>query len=180
MEDAGILGMHVLWFEQDKEGRFRPPAGWSPDAAAMTTTHDLPSVAGWWQGRDIAWRERLSLFPDAATARRERTRREEERATLWTAFLESGAATGDPPGQDATAAVVDAAVAHVGTAACRLAILPVEDVLGLEEQPNLPGTVDTHPNWRRRLPGEAGSLLDRPDAAQRLDAFARARHRPAG
>ncbi len=41
----------------------------------------------------------------------------------------------------------------------------MEDALGLEEQPNLPGTVDEHPNWRRRLRPQAADLLD--DAAVR-------------
>jgi 4-alpha-glucanotransferase len=44
-------------------------------------------------------------------------------------------------------------------------ILPVEDLLGLEEQPNLPNTVDEHPNWRRRLPA---ALLEGTDAKRRL------------
>jgi 4-alpha-glucanotransferase len=53
-------------------------------------------------------------------------------------------------------------------------------VLGLPEQPNLPGTVDGHPNWRRRLPGEAGTLLDDPRVSRRLAAVARARPRDGG
>jgi 4-alpha-glucanotransferase len=44
-------------------------------------------------------------------------------------------------------------------------ILPVEDLLGVEEQPNLPNTVEEHPNWRRRLPARP---LDQPDAQRRL------------
>ncbi len=180
METAGILGMKVLWFEQEQDGRFRAPRRWPRNATAMTTTHDLPTVVGWWQGRDIAWREQLGLFPDAETARREEDRRETDRAALWTAFLESGAATGDQPPAADGAAVVDAALAHVGSAACALAILPLEDALAMPEQPNLPGTVEEHPNWRRRLPGEAGALLDDPAVARRLDLFARARPRANG
>ena len=160
MATAGILGMRVLWFEQEKDGRFRPPHGWAPDAAAMTTTHDLPTVVGWWRGLDIGWRDRLSLFPDAATAdAANMPRRDRDRLALWQAFVESGAATGAPPAPEATDAVVDAAIAHVGSAACALAILPLEDALALPEQPNLPGTVDQHPNWQRRaaqaVPGKA-------------------------
>ena len=65
--------------------------------------------------------------------------------------------------------MVDAALAHVGGAGCALAILPLEDALALPEQPNLPGTIDEHPNWRRRLPGDAATLLDAPDVARRLE-----------
>ena len=70
---------------------------------------------------------------------------------------------------------VDAAVRHMGTAACDLVMLPVEDALGQVEQPNLPGTLDQHPNWRRRLPGSADDVLERPDVIGRLDALNEAR-----
>jgi 4-alpha-glucanotransferase len=172
--------MRVLWFEQPRQGGFRPPRDWSRTAAAMTTTHDLPTVLGWWRGRDIDWRERLSLFPEAGQAAKERERRRAERGTLWTAFLESGAATGDEPGAEARDPVLDAALAHVGGTACQLAILPMEDALALVEQPNLPGTVEGHPNWQRRLPGEAAALLEDEAVARRLEVFALARPRGGG
>lgn len=177
MDAAGVLGMRVLWFEQEKDGGFRRPAEWSRNAAAMTTTHDLPTVVGWWRGRDIDWREKLSLFPDAAAAEQARRDRKADRAALWTAFRDSGAATGDAPTDAAADAVVDAALAQVGSAACRLAILPVEDALGLAEQPNLPGTTEGHPNWQRRLPGDAAHLLDDARVVARLEALAAARPR---
>ncbi|HYZ34253.1 MAG TPA: 4-alpha-glucanotransferase, partial [Crenalkalicoccus sp.] len=177
MESAGILGMRVLWFEQEQDGSFRPPARWSREAVALTTTHDLPTVAGWWRGRDVDWRERLSLFPSSEVARQERERRAADRAALWTAMLESGAATGDQPPPEDPAPVVDAAPAHLGGAACALAILPVEDALGLSEQPNLPGTTEGHPNWSQRLPGLAAHLLDAPAVAHRLEALGHARRR---
>lgn len=179
MERAGILGMRVLWFEQEKDGSFRDPGHWSREAAAMTTTHDLPTVLGWWRGRDIEWRDSLSLFPSADTAKVEQERRGHDRAALWSAFRASGAAKGDDsvPAPEETDRVLDAALAHTGRAACRLAILPLEDVLGLPEQPNLPGTVEGHPNWRRRLHGDAGTLLDDPRVSRRLETLANARPR---
>ena len=66
-------------------------------------------------------------------------------------------------------------VAHVAGAASELVMLPVEDALALVEQPNLPGTTAGHPNWQRRLPGEATTLLDAPAAAARLRALDAAR-----
>ena len=49
--------------------------------------------------------------------------------------------------------------------------MPVEDLAGLVEQPNLPGTIDEHPNWRRRLPDTTEALLDRADVTARIDAL---------
>lgn len=175
LDAAGILGMRVLWFERDHAGGFTDPAQWSRRAVAMTTTHDLPTVVGWWQGRDIAWRRRLDRFPDSATAEAEEAARASDRRALWRALCRSGAALGEAPGNEAAERVVDAAIRHVGKAASALALLPVEDACALGEQPNLPGTVDGHPNWRRRLPADAEVMLDRPDTRQRIAAFGASR-----
>ena len=57
---AGIAGMDVLWFERTRLS-FKKPSRWRADAVAMTTTHDLPTVAGWWSGEDIRTRRALGL-----------------------------------------------------------------------------------------------------------------------
>ena len=90
----------------------------------------------------------------------------------------SGAATGPIPPPEETDLAVDAAIRHVGLAACDLAIVPIEDVLGLREQPNLPGTLDEHPNWRRRIAGNAATVLDGTRASARLRDLDSVRKRP--
>lgn len=163
--ERGVLGMRVLPFERDEDGSFSPPQEWDRDAIAMTSTHDLPTVAGWWQGRDIDWRERLGAPGDRAKEQEERA---EDRAALWQACREAGAAAGAMPDPFDPLPALDAAVALTATAACELAIFPAEDLFGLSEAPNLPGTVDEHPNWRRRLPGTADALFADPAVAARI------------
>jgi 4-alpha-glucanotransferase len=51
--------------------------------------------------------------------------------------------------------------------------LPIEDALALDEQPNLPGTVNEHPNWRRRYATESKNLLSSTEARERLVPLAR-------
>ena len=164
---AGVLGMRVLWFEE-QHGQFTEPRSWSCTAAAMTSTHDLPTVAGWWSGRDLEWRARLrqAAEPDIETL--DVDRRTREREALWAAMQRSGAAAGPIPDTGDTDAVADAGVRHLATAGSDLAILPLEDGLALVEQPNLPGTTDQHPNWRRRYPGHAAAMLDAPGVAARI------------
>ena len=167
LETAGIMGLRVLYFERDSEDRFTPPSTWTPGAVAMTSTHDLPPIAGWWSGNDLNWRARLGLLRDEPA---DRDMRDRDRAWLWNALRASGVV---PPESEAppdwnTWPVVDAAIAHVSSSACELAMLPAEDILALTEQPNLPGTSDQHPNWRRRLPEDAATMLDQPDVAARI------------
>ncbi|MEZ0496477.1 4-alpha-glucanotransferase [Sphingomonas sp. IW22] len=161
LTERGILGMRVLPFERDRSGAFIPPGRWDAAAVAMTSTHDLPPIAGWWRGTDIDWRERLGAAGDRAA---EREAREVDRASMW-------AATGsvDPqPTADDSAAAANAAIDMVAETPAALAIIPVEDLLALEEAPNLPGTVDEHPNWRRRLPDPADAIFARPDVGARI------------
>ncbi|MFH5925846.1 4-alpha-glucanotransferase [Roseomonas xinghualingensis] len=175
LDETGIMGLRVLYFEQAPDGHFTLPSEWSPGAVAVTTTHDLPTVAGWWKGRDIDWRVKLGLLGEGADGSEQREERARDRANLWEAMCRSGAAEGGMPGEEQGEEVATAAARHVASAACALALLPLEDVLALDEAPNLPGTTEGHPNWRRRLPGDAATLLDAPDAAARLRAFAEAR-----
>ena len=164
-----ILGMRVLWFEREGGfGAYTQPRTWTPGAAAMTGTHDLPTVAGWWSGRDLEWRHKLGLFMDATHDANENSARHADRASLWNAMCASGAAHGAPPAPNAPGPVVDAAIRHVATASSALLILPIEDALGALDQPNLPGTTEGHPNWCRRHPGPAAALLDPPEVAARL------------
>ena len=96
MADAGIAGMDVLWFQREGK-RFLPPAKWRSNAVAMTSTHDLPTVAGWWSGADIATRAKLGLADEA----REPKERTQDRKALWSAFRTGGVtrAIEPPPSQ---------------------------------------------------------------------------------
>ncbi|QDE39147.1 4-alpha-glucanotransferase [Luteibacter pinisoli] len=162
--EKGVLGIRVLWFERAADGGFVAPQDWSANAMATTSTHDIPTVAGWWRGRDIEWRKKTGLDdPDVD----EVAQREIDRHRLWRAMFASGSAWNEdsPPAPDDISPVVVAAARHVSLAPAPLAIFPAEDVLGLHEQPNLPGPTDAvHPNWRRRMPDSSARLFDGPIA----------------
>ncbi|WP_017907150.1 4-alpha-glucanotransferase [Pseudomonas asplenii] len=167
-----ILGMRVLLFEQEYGHRFKPILDWPDNALATTTTHDLPTLNGWWHARDIDWNIRLGLI-DTPTAEHWRQTRHHERDGLHRALSNDPQNFRDEAHE--TDQVVDASVRFLGHTRAPLVLLPLEDALGVEEQPNLPGTIDTHPNWRRRLPGYSSELLDDVDAARRLELLACAR-----
>ncbi|WP_169788912.1 4-alpha-glucanotransferase, partial [Pseudomonas kilonensis] len=166
-----ILGMRVLLFEQDNT-HFKPILDWPDNALATTSTHDLPTLNGWWHGHDIDWNARLDLI-DSHTEMDWRKHREREREGLRQVLNQ------DPQNfreeHRETDQVLDASVRFLGHTRAPLVLLPLEDALGIEEQANLPGTIDTHPNWRRRLAGPSQTLLDHPDAARRLEILACAR-----
>lgn len=153
LSDRHLLGMRVLPFERTEDGGFTDPTRWSPVAAAMTSTHDLTPFAGWWRGVDIAWREELGADADTPA------QRDADRARFWDRAAVSADAAGAVPAKDEPAAAVDAAIALVARSTCELAIVALEDLVGLDQAPNLPGTIDEHPNWRRRLPAPPEPLF---------------------
>ncbi len=161
MEARAMLGMRVLWFERTEDGAFADSRAYPPNSVAMTGTHDTPTVAGWWRRRDLDWAEKVMPDFDRETANIARTK---DRDLLWNRL-----AKGVAPPTSSASAVVDAAVAHITAMPSKLKILPVEDLLGLEEQTNIPGTIGDHPNWRRRLPGTVEQILAKPDVRRRID-----------
>ncbi|HEU4565776.1 MAG TPA: 4-alpha-glucanotransferase [Gemmatimonadaceae bacterium] len=150
----GILGSRVLYFE--REGlAFRPADGYEPLSLTTANTHDMATITGWWEGRDVALRREAGIIgdEDAAAARADR---EEERRLL----LERLAADGALPREsvpDADAIADEAALrGAVHDFLCRtpaaLVALSLDDLVGETEPVNLPGVgPDRYPSWTRRL-----------------------------
>ena len=169
-----ILGMRVLLFEQEHTGHFKKLMSWPDDALATSTTHDLPTLNGWWRARDIDWNHKLELI-DAKTEAQWRESREHERRGLRHILGEDPQNFRELEAGNEIDPLIDASVRFIGHTPAPLALLPLDDALGIEEQPNLPGTLDTHPNWRRRYSAPVNTLLDDEDAARRLELLACAR-----
>src|SRR5690606_18446017 len=154
---ARALSYRLLYFQRDASGDFSAPAAYPRDALVSIGTHDLPTLAGWWTGHDLRLRELLGLFPDEASREQLARERELDRVRLLRALAREGRL---PVGADVETlargplapALVDAVHAWLASSPARLMMVQPEDWLGVVEQCNLPGTVDEHPNWRRKLP----------------------------
>ena len=166
LADAGVLGLRVLYFQRQHK-LFIEPSRWSRSAIATPSTHDLPTIAGWWAGRDLDWRARLGLA-DAEQKLEEQAERDESRQCLWSALEYAGLASGTRPEPEDGQAVVDATLSFIARTPSPLALVPIEEVLGLAESPNLPGTTSGHPNWQQRLPVSAEAALESETASARL------------
>ena len=156
-----ILGMRVLLFEQ-QHGRFTAPQHWPRDALATTTTHDLPTLNGWFAGHDIDWRLRAG-HGDPQREADDRAERQRETAALQQALTERGAGTNKEEER------LNACIDYVASTPAPLVLLPLEDATAQQEQPNLPGPGDLHPNWRRRYALPARELLEQAQTHERLE-----------
>jgi 4-alpha-glucanotransferase len=180
LNEHGLAGIRVLWFERGEwSNGFKMPRDWDRNAVATTTTHDLPTVTGWWRGADIAWRNQIGQTLPRADGRDPvevaLAERASDRAALWDAFQWAGVAAHGVPAPPPESAPVDEALAFVAATPAPLVTYPLEDLLALEEQPNLPGSIDEHPNWRRRLTLSIDELFAEPTFCDRLLAVDRVR-----
>jgi 4-alpha-glucanotransferase len=173
MQAANVLSYRIFAFERRDDGSFIPPGEYPALAAASAATHDLATLKGFWLGRDIAWRLQLGVYPDTAIERGEASERDRDRRLLLEALAREGliapeqfeyflSAKGEPAYSHELG---EAILAYLARARARLALVQIEDVAGEHEQANLPGTDDTHPNWRRRLSARLEDLLAGPDMA---------------
>ncbi len=157
LSQAGVLSYRLLLFERLPSDEFKPPAAYPTQALVAVSTHDLPTLAGWWQGRDLDVRAELDLFPDEAARLQQIADRAQDRARLLRALdrerlLPPGVGTDPAALPTMTAAVAHAVHAFLAQTPAQLLVVQLEDVIGVNEQANMPATVDTHPNWRRKLP----------------------------
>jgi (1->4)-alpha-D-glucan 1-alpha-D-glucosylmutase len=151
LKDAGVYSYRVLYFERDAQGGFRPPQAYPAQALVSISTHDLPTLEGFWQGTDLAARDALDLFPSPAMRERMYADRSADRPRLRDALAKAGL---DPPPLTGPLDAWHAAAIHAFAARtpCALMTVQLEDVFGQAEQVNLPATLDhQYANWRRKV-----------------------------
>ncbi len=152
---ANVLSYRVLRFERYDNGLFRDARGYPRAALVTAGTHDLPTLAGMWTGRDLEWRQKLNLYPDNEAQQQEAASRVRERRLLVDALIHAGLWPAEPPIDTDSYPLDEALLVAIHTflsrTPCALMMVALEDVLGQVEQMNLPGTIDEHPNWRRKL-----------------------------
>jgi 4-alpha-glucanotransferase len=147
LADWGIWSYLVMLFERDSDGAFKLPQEYRKTALASFSTHDLPTFAGWRSSHDLD--VKLGLNMDPGETREERT----------AAYLALGTALAQQGLEDSDFLAVTRFLAATPS---RLLVVSMEDVLQIADQPNLPGTVDEHPNWRQRLPVPLEQLRNEP------------------
>jgi 4-alpha-glucanotransferase len=124
-------------FEREDDGRFRGIDRYQPNALVTFNTHDLSTYAGWRSFSDLKMKRSLGLDPGETDDAR------------WHALgmLDEVLRQSDIHQND-----LYSVAKFLARTRSRLMVLSLEDLLGVIDQPNIPGTVDEHPNWRQRLP----------------------------
>lgn len=148
----GFYSYSVLQYEKNWEGQINSPDHLRPASLACFGTHDTPTLKGYFEGRDIEWWRKLDWIDDTA-ALEARSQREREISGICSWDTEAG---GDES-EKSLERLNDCVHGALATSKISMISVQLDDVLGETEAQNLPGTIDEHPNWRRRckIPVEA-------------------------
>lgn len=145
----------ILFFEQKGPGLYKAPSELLKESITVPSTHDLPTLRGFWEERDLEVRDELALWPRKEMREQFRAERAAQRQGLLDALARAGLSEEGLSERDFTTLpqhLADAMLLYVAQGQNELMAIQLEDVMGQKEQVNLPGTVDEHPNWNRKLP----------------------------
>lgn len=158
MRDAlthwGVLGYRLLYFERDGDG-FRAPEDYTPAAVASITTHDLPTLAGFWTSADIQARREAGLLPNPEDVERQAADRLQARQALLDALHARGLLDSSTSHEASSIPVLtpelrDACWEFLAATPCELFVVNEEEITGESQQQNLPGSTVVS-NWRRKM-----------------------------
>ncbi len=169
LHDNGIYSYKVFFFERALDGGFFSPSHYPAQAMSALTTHDMPTLRGFWHCDDLSLGRDLGLYPDEEKLQD----LYRERHSAKQAILDSLRWHGILPeniGHDVSWVGMSSALSHaLQEHMCRgnsaLFSTQLEDWLEMDLPVNVPGTCSEYPNWRRKLSKDLESFLNDPALA---------------
>ncbi len=155
LERFGILSYRLFYFEKTKEGAFRPSATYPRQALVSSTTHDLPTLAGFWTADDVRARREAGVIDEGGERQQFENRQREKQAMLDVLFAEGLMPVSLPRRAidypELTGDLHNAAVGFLASTPSQLLAINQEDLTKEPAQQNLPGTTWQYPNWGRKM-----------------------------
>jgi 4-alpha-glucanotransferase len=147
----GILSYRLFYFERDNAGRFLRPDAYPAQALVSVSTHDLPTLAGFWAARDVEARRDAGILSDDALYHHLLAEREREKQNMVQVLRECGLLAPDADCSSFNGDLHHAITGFLARTPSRLFVLNQEDIFKDAEQQNLPATTSEYPNWRHKM-----------------------------
>ncbi|HYQ47972.1 MAG TPA: 4-alpha-glucanotransferase, partial [Thermodesulfovibrionales bacterium] len=158
LQQFRILSYRLFYFERNyPDPSFKAPQQYVPTALCAVTTHDLPTLYGYWEGHDINVKDRIGIYADDQARQQDHTARQQDRRLILSALRKENLLPDDFPEDPVmvphlTPLLCSAIYRYLARTPCRMVLASLDDIIGTVDQQNLPGTVDLHPNWVQRTP----------------------------
>ena len=184
LADNGVYSYRVFFFEQAEDGGFFSPAHYPVQSMSTLTTHDMPTLTGYWHCLDLELGKELGLYPT-----------EEILSTLYTSrHKDKQEILNSLHGHGSVPHWMEQNVDHLGMSkdlnfgmqkhmaggSSALLSLQLEDWLQMDKPVNIPGTFKEYPNWKRKLTRELESIFSDPELVELAQSLTQARQQASG
>jgi 4-alpha-glucanotransferase len=155
LADNGVYSYRVFFFEQAPDGGFFSPSHYPEQSMCTLTTHDMPTLAGYWHCDDLTLGKELGIYPaEDILSALYASRHQNKQSILDT--LHGHHSVNDEVGRDVHNVSMCKALnfgmqLHMASGSSALLSLQLEDWLEMDKPVNIPGTFNEYPNWRRKL-----------------------------
>lgn len=155
LAENGIYSYRVFFFEQAEDGGFFSPSHYPEQSMSTLTTHDMPTLIGYWHCHDLELGKELELYPDAEVLQSLYNSRHADKQEILNSLHghhsidENVARNVDETSM--TQNLNFGLQTHMAAGSSALLSLQLEDWLQMDMPVNIPGTFDEYPNWRRKL-----------------------------
>ena len=170
-----ILSYRLFFFERHPDGAFKTPLEYPRQALVSSTTHDLPTIAGFWIHEDIEARHKAGVLDDTGYRAQLDARKRDKQLMLDALHAASLLPQYVP--RDAskipelTGELHNAIIGFLAMTPAMLMLINQEDLSKETAQQNLPGTTWQHPNWSRKMQYAIEQLGTAPDARAFVEMF---------
>ncbi len=152
----GILSYRLFYFEKHEADKsFKRSDEYERQALVSSTTHDLPTLAGFWIGRDIEARQAAGLIDEGTYRGQKEERKREKQRMLDTLHAEHLLPHYYDPDAEHVSEVDgdlhNAVIAFLAQVRSMILLLNQEDFTKETNQQNLPGSTAQYPNWQRKM-----------------------------
>jgi len=150
-----MLSYRLFYFERNyPDPSFVPPEKYPDMALCAVTTHDLPTLSGFWAGHDLKIRKKLGMFTDENLWKAQTDERKRDRKLIISALKSKGIIP-EEYNETISHMTPDLCLAiyeYLARTPCKLLLVSLDDIIGTQNQQNMPGTVDSYPNWMQKTP----------------------------
>lgn len=153
-----MLSYRLFYFERNyPDPSFVSPSEYPPMALCSITTHDLPTLYGYWAGQDIKAKKDLGKYSEESHSVRLLEERQRDKKLILTALKSQNILPEDfqldaENIKQMTPELCNAIYEYLSRTPCKLILVSLDDIIGTLNQQNMPGTVDAYPNWRQKTP----------------------------
>ena len=154
LQQFGMYSYRIFFFAQAEDGGFISTAHYPVQAMSALTTHDMPTLIGFWHCSDLKLGLQLGLYTEAMLPGLYADRHQAKQRILDSLHGHQALPADYPRSVENLAmdrTLNFALQQHLAKGSCQLLCLQLEDWLEMTDPVNVPGTSDEYPNWRRKL-----------------------------